>query len=258
MSKLCIRKIPFIGSKTESKLNLLNIYTCKDLMERYVDLFYLNEDSFDFYMKNCYGIGRYEHSEYQEEKSISRSESFYMTGDKNILFKVLDKLNERIFRDMDKSKILYCKTITIEVIGLTERKISKCFTNKYGLPNRNSINKIFNFLNNLKNDYKEGVLPNKKYNSPLQNKSLSLNNIKENSSKCNSKTKSKENKKQNNRRISKSKSIDNKSKYKRNKKENKKDKNSKKKYKDILNLFINMKKDKDKIHDNIINAKEFI
>ena len=294
MSKLCIRKIPFIGSKTESKLNLLNIYTCKDLMERYVDLFYLNEDSFDFYMKNCYGIGRYEHSEYQEEKSISRSESFYMTGDKNILFKVLDKLNERIFRDMDKSKILYCKALTIEVIGLTERKISKCFTNKYGLPNKNSIktkshelftelleregkvrmirtkisglvrenengnkSQIFNFLNNLKNDYKEGVLPNKKYNSPLQNKSLSLNNIKENNSKCNSKTKSKENKKQNNRRISKSKSINNKSK-KRNKKENKKDKNNKNKYKDILNLFINMKKDKDKIHDNIINAKEFI
>ena len=71
VSKLSIRKIPFIGSKTESKLNLLNIFTCKDLIDRYVDLFYLNEDSFDFYMKNCYGIGRYEHSEYQEEKSIS-------------------------------------------------------------------------------------------------------------------------------------------------------------------------------------------
>ena len=87
VSKLSIRKIPFIGSKTESKLNLLKIFTCKDLIERYVDLFYLNEDSFDFYMKNCFGIGSYEHSEYQEEKSISRSESFFMTGDKTILFK---------------------------------------------------------------------------------------------------------------------------------------------------------------------------
>jgi len=58
VSKLSIRKIPFIGSKTESKLNLLNIFTCKDLVDRYIDLFYLNEESFDFYMKNCYGIGR--------------------------------------------------------------------------------------------------------------------------------------------------------------------------------------------------------
>ena len=192
VSKLSIRKIPFIGSKTESKLNLLNIFTCKDLIDRYVDLFYLNEESFDFYMKNCYGIGRYEHSEYQEEKSISRSESFYMTGDKNILFKVLDKLNERVFRDMDKTHILYCKTLTVEIIGLTERKTSKCFTNKNGLPNKISIkNKshelfqelleregkvrmirikisglirenekkskysIFNLLNNLKNDYQD-------------------------------------------------------------------------------------------------------
>ena len=39
-------------------------------MERYVDLFYLNEDSFDFYMKNCFGIGKYEHCEYQDEKSF--------------------------------------------------------------------------------------------------------------------------------------------------------------------------------------------
>ena len=215
MSKLSIRKIPFIGSKTESRLNLLNIFTCKDLIERYVDLFYLNEDSFDFYMKNCFGIGRYEHSEYQEEKSISRSESFYMTGDKNVLFKVLDKLNEKIFRDMDRAKVLYCKTLTIEIIGLTERKTSKCFTNKYGLPNKNTIktksyelfnelleregkvrmirtkisglvrnneneskNGIFNLLDNLKNDYKDGILPNKKFSSPAQNKSLSFKNLK--------------------------------------------------------------------------------
>ena len=108
---------------------------------------------------------------------------------------------------MDKSKILYCKTLTIEIIGLSERKTSKCFTNKYGLPNRNSIKTkahelfeellererkvrmirikisglfkenenetkkgIFNLLNNLKNDYKDGILPNKKFASPLQKK----------------------------------------------------------------------------------------
>ena len=275
VSKLSIRKIPFIGSKTESKLNLLNIFTCKDLIDRYVDLFYLNEESFDFYMKNCYGIGRYEHSEYQEEKSISRSESFYMTGDKNILFKVLDKLNERVFRDMDKTHILYCKTLTVEIIGLTERKTSKCFTNKNGLPNKISIkNKshelfqelleregkvrmirikisglirenekkskysIFNLLNNLKNDYQDGILPSKKKLSPLKERNLNIK-IMEKNEKYNTKTKSKGTKNQINLR---SKSENNNRLIDNGHRRNKKNKNIK--YKDIINLFSNMNQDK--------------
>lgn len=275
VSKLSIRKIPFIGSKTESKLNLLNIFTCKDLIDRYVDLFYLNEESFDFYMKNCYGIGRYEHSEYQEEKSISRSESFYMTGDKNILFKVLDKLNERVFKDMDKTHILYCKTLTVEIIGLTERKTSKCFTNKNGLPNKISIkNKshelfqelleregkvrmirikisglirenekkskysIFNLLNNLKNDYQDGILPSKKKLSPLKERNLNIK-IMEKNEKYNTKTKSKGTKNQINLR---SKSENNNRLIDNGHRRNKKNKNIK--YKDIINLFSNMNQDK--------------
>ena len=226
VEKLSIRKIPFIGSKTESRLNLLKIYTCKDLVERQVDLFYLNEDSFDFYMKNCFGIGSYEHSEYQEEKSISRSESFFMTGNKEQLFNTLDKLKEKIFKDMEKSHVLYCKTLTIEIIGLSERKVSKCFTSKYGLPNKNSIktksielleellerekkarmirikisglvkeneneskNGIITLLNNLKTDYKEGILPKKKIiSSSKKERFINISDIK---SKCNSQTKSK-------------------------------------------------------------------
>ena len=275
VSKLSIRKIPFIGSKTESKLNLLNIFTCKDLIDRYVDLFYLNEESFDFYMKNCYGIGRYEHSEYQEEKSISRSESFYMTGDKNILFKVLDKLNERVFKDMDKTHILYCKTLTVEIIGLTERKTSKCFTNKNGLPNKISIKikshelfqelleregkvrmirikisglirenekkskySIFNLLNNLKNDYQDGILPSKKKLSPLKERNLNIK-IMEKNEKYNTKTKSKGTKNQINLR---SKSENNNRLIDNGHRRNKKNKNIK--YKDIINLFSNMNQDK--------------
>ena len=226
VEKLSIRKIPFIGSKTESRLNLLKIYTCKDLVDRQVDLFYLNEDSFDFYMKNCFGIGSYEHSEYQEEKSISRSESFFMTGNKEQLFNTLDKLKEKIFKDMEKSHVLYCKTLTIEIIGLSERKVSKCFTSKYGLPNKNSIktksielleellerekkarmirikisglvkeneneskNGIITLLNNLKSDYKEGILPKKKIiSSSKKERFINISDIK---SKCNSQTKSK-------------------------------------------------------------------
>ena len=89
VSKLSVKKIPYIGNKIVTKLNLLNIFTCKDLMDIYIDLFYLNENSLYFYMKNCLGIGSYEHSEYQEEKSISRSETFLLTDDRKFLFKIL-------------------------------------------------------------------------------------------------------------------------------------------------------------------------
>ena len=271
ISKLSIRKIPFIGSKTESKLNLLNIFTCKDLVDRYIDLFYLNEESFDFYMKNCYGIGRYEHSEYQEEKSISRSESFFMTGDKEILLKVLYNLNEKVIKDMEKSNVLNCKTLTVEIIGFSERKTSKCFTNKYGLPNKKSILdkslELFNellerekkvrmirikvsglirenenekkkglisLLDNLKNDYKDGILPSKKkfLTSSKEKSNYILN---ENKERYNSKTKIKD-KNENKKR---SKTSVNKNRDTRNKRNTK----QKYKYKDLFNLFSDMKKE---------------
>ena len=270
VEKLSIRKIPFIGSKTESRLNLLNIYTCKDLVERQVDLFYLGEDSFDFYMKNCFGVGHYEHSEYQEEKSISRSESFFMTGNKEQLFNTLDKLREKIFKDMDKSHVLYCKTLTIEITGLSERKISKCFTNKNGLPSKTSIktksielftellerekkarmirikisglvkeneneskNGIVTLLNNLKADYKEGLLPKKKLLSIKKEKNNN-SETKINLNKYDSQTKSKQNKKSSKKR---SKSAINKIKFKVNK--NKRNSS----FRDILSLISNMKQE---------------
>ena len=271
ISKLSIRKIPFIGSKTESKLNLLNIFTCKDLVDRYIDLFYLNEESFDFYMKNCYGIGRYEHSEYQEEKSISRSESFFMTGDKEILLKVLYNLNEKVIKEIEKSNVLNCKTLTVEIIGFSERKTSKCFTNKYGLPNKKSILdkslELFNellerekkvrmirikvsglirenenekkkglisLLDNLKNDYKDGILPSKKkfLTSSKEKSNYILN---ENKERYNSKTKIKD-KNENKKR---SKTSVNKNRDTRNKRNTK----QKYKYKDLFNLFSDMKKE---------------
>ena len=276
IEKLSIRKIPFIGSKTESKLNLLKIFTCKDLVERQVDLFYLNEDSFDFYMKNCFGIGSYEHSEYQEEKSISRSESFFITGKKEQLYKTLDKLSEKVFKDMEKSHVSHCKTLTVEVIGLSERKLSKCFTNKYGLPSKNSLkvkaielfnellerekkirmirikvsglirdnedeskNGIFTLLDNLKQDYKNGILPNKKFrSSSKKDKILHMNNISLNPDNYNSQTKGKEEKNKKNN-IKRSKSTVSKNKFKVNKtKKNSSVKNYK--YIDILSLISNM------------------
>ena len=124
MKPMNIRKIPFIGNKTEKRLNYLNIYKCEDLMNRYVDLYYLDEESFDFYMKNCYGIGSYEHREIQDEKSISRSFTFKMNGDINYLKGILDNLTRRVLKNMERNKV-NCKTVTVEVTNLTEKKKSK-------------------------------------------------------------------------------------------------------------------------------------
>ena len=124
MKPMNIRKIPFIGNKTEKRLNYLNIFICEDLINRYVDLYYLDEESFDFYMKNCYGIGSYEHREIQDEKSISRSFTFKMNGDINYLRGILDNLTRRVLKDMERSKV-NCKTVTVEVTNITEKKNSK-------------------------------------------------------------------------------------------------------------------------------------
>ena len=115
-----------------------------------------------------------------------------------------------------------------------------------------SKNGIFNLLDNLKNDYKDGILPNKKFSSPAQNKSLSFKNLKVTNEECNSQTKLKvkENKKESNKRSKSEINKSNRNKYK----ENKKNKNIK--YKDILNLFSNMKMDKEKIDDNNNNINE--
>ena len=258
VEKLSIRKIPFIGSKTESRLNLLKIYTCKDLVDRQVDLFYINE-------------------EYQEEKSISRSESFFMTGNREQLFNTLDKLREKIFKDMEKSHVLFCKTLTIEIIGLSERKVSKCFTSKYGLPNKNSIksksielleelierekkarmirikisglvkeneneskNGIISLLNNLKTDYKEGILPKKRIMSSSKKETfINLSGAKTKSNSQNKSSKRKENTKS-----KRSQSANNKIKFKTNK--GKRSTNAKQNiFRDIVSLISNMKQEID-------------
>ena len=129
VKELNIRKIPFIGQKTEQRLNLIGIYKCKDLLERYIDLFYLyDETRFEFFISSALGIGSYFHSEVQEEaKSISRGESFRMTSDLTIIKEKFIQLAKKVFKDMQRDEVL-CKTLSIETIDLTERKSLRCQT----------------------------------------------------------------------------------------------------------------------------------
>ena len=129
VKELNIRKIPFIGQKTEQRLNLIGIYKCKDLLERYIDLFYLyDETRFEFFISSALGIGSYFHSEVQEEaKSISRGESFRMTSDLTIIKEKFIQLAKKVSKDMQRDEVL-CKTLSIETIDLTERKSLRCQT----------------------------------------------------------------------------------------------------------------------------------
>lgn len=129
LKDLNIRKIPFIGQKTEQRLNLLGIFKCNDLLERYIDLFYLYDNSrFDFFISAALGIGSYEHHEAQEDaKSISRGKSFQMTGDLTIIKEKFIHLSKKIYNDMKKENVK-CKTLSIEVIDITERKSMRCQT----------------------------------------------------------------------------------------------------------------------------------
>ena len=104
-----------------------------------------------------------------------------------------------------------------------------------------SKNGIISLLNNLKTDYKEGILPKKKMIiSPSKKENFGINLSK---NKCNSQTKSKE---KNNRNGSKrSKSAVNKVKFKLNNK-NKIKRNTSTKpnlFRDIVSLISNMKQE---------------
>ena len=289
VSKLSIGNIPYIGDKLKLKLNLLNIYTFKDLYEKYIDLFYLNEEKFDFYMKIIFGIGDYEHFEYQQEKYISRSEAFYLTENQKYIFKIFENLKEKIFKDMDKNNILICKTLTIEIIGYTETKIIKSFTNKFGFPNKRKIDDkcdelfiellerepkirmiriklsglikerkqnnegiIFELLDNLKNDYQEGILPKKNFLLTSNNNNNNIDKRKKIINDLNKKIKIFKNRTKIKIR-NKLKKFENKYYKKREKRKLKSNiiNKSFNKYFDILNLVSNMKQDKIKIKENI-------
>ena len=148
LKPLNIRKIPFIGPKTEIRMNFMNIFTVEDVLKRYIDLFYLNEGTFEFFIRNCFGIGGYFHCQEQDDKSYSKSISFQMTNNKNFIYETLKKTVNSVLEKL--LKIGNCKTIAIEVIDVEEKKISKGFTKNTGFLGKNEIFDIsFDLINEL-------------------------------------------------------------------------------------------------------------
>jgi nucleotidyltransferase/DNA polymerase involved in DNA repair len=128
MINLKIRKIPCIGEKTEIKLNLLGIYKCSDILERYLDLYYLFPlNVFEFYYTSAIGIGSIYHSHSKEAKTVSSSDTFKLTSNMNEIEEYFKKVINNLIENLTE---MNCKgkTLTVEVRNSKEKNESKCFT----------------------------------------------------------------------------------------------------------------------------------
>jgi DNA polymerase kappa len=127
MKDMKVRKIPCVGEKLERKLNYLNIFTCKEVIDRTVDLYYLfSETQFDFLIASCFGIGPCYHEEVRESigKSISCSETFRVTNDLNFLTNIFHQLCKKLYQNMVEQSVIG-KTLTIEITDKNERHSAK-------------------------------------------------------------------------------------------------------------------------------------
>jgi len=116
LAPLSVRKLLWVGRKTEQKLGVMGIKTIGDLA-RY-DPTVLAE-AFGVMGTQIYlmahGIDRSEVQERGEIKSVSRDTTFEEdTSDFEFVLKTLDGLSEEVYRDVLKQQ-LYFKTVTVRV-----------------------------------------------------------------------------------------------------------------------------------------------
>ena len=94
MAELPVRKIPGVGKINEMILAGLNIFTCRDLLNRaaanYVNF---TERAFDFLAKSALGIGKNIHDKSDQiKKSLSVCLSFKPLQDKTLIGCKLEEL----------------------------------------------------------------------------------------------------------------------------------------------------------------------
>ena len=78
MAELPVRKIPGVGKVNEMILAGLDIYTCRDLLNKAAEI-YINftEKAFDFLARSALGLGKNVHEKFDQiKKSLSVCFSF--------------------------------------------------------------------------------------------------------------------------------------------------------------------------------------
>lgn len=124
ISDITISSIPFISERTKAQLNDLGIITCKDILTKYVELYYVFEKKYTSLISIALGIGPDEHEEIKETKPISFQES--ITDQKDIK-RVFNSLVKSISNEMKESKYKG-KTLTLEVVDECKKKTKRSLT----------------------------------------------------------------------------------------------------------------------------------
>lgn len=141
MKDINVRKIPFVGEKTEQKLNLLGWKTCNDISENMVDIFYiLHENQFEFLINASLGIGETEHEKNVSKinKSISCSETFKMTNDKIFIKTTFDRLAKKLYQSMLEDKVTG-KNLGLEIKDKNDKVVSRTIALKKNYETENEI-----------------------------------------------------------------------------------------------------------------------
>ncbi len=116
LSPLPVRRLLWVGKKTERKLNEMGIKTIGDLAAFDVSMLVERFGTMGAqYHLFAHGIDESEVSERGEIKSVGREITFETnTNDYNLVLKTLDRLAQRVHREVSKHKMLF-KTVTIKI-----------------------------------------------------------------------------------------------------------------------------------------------
>jgi len=116
LAPLPVRKLLWVGKKTERKLNEMGIKTIGDLAAFDVSTLVERFGTMGAqYHQFAHGIDESEVAERGEIKSVGRETTFETnTDDYELVLKTLDKLAQRVHREVSKRKMLF-KTVTIKI-----------------------------------------------------------------------------------------------------------------------------------------------
>ncbi|KAM3127030.1 hypothetical protein pb186bvf_020874 [Paramecium bursaria] len=126
MEDLPLRKIPGIGMVTEQILQGLGYNFCKDVKTKPEYLYFvLTSKTFEFILQSCYGYSRNEHSEDEDQQSISVSRTFQAIATQDDMEKKIEEIAELLSEDLQSAdRIGNHLTLTIKTAKFEVRNKS--------------------------------------------------------------------------------------------------------------------------------------
>jgi len=129
MAELPVRKLPGVGKVNEMILGGLNIFTCKDLLDKAAEI-YINftEKAFDFLVRSALGVSGNIHEKQEIKKSLSVCHSFSPIESEAEIRSKVDSLVAELAAKCEKER-LEGRTITFEYknskFQITQKSVTK-------------------------------------------------------------------------------------------------------------------------------------